>query len=225
MLFIQHLLRTTSYISIGVECSIMLLVVLYSQAYSLQDNDVVPFRDVPEERLGYFVGPSVFSGVSTFSFTFVGTHASFEVCRSLKEPTYSNWKTVVNYSVVIAGVLNIMVGVSSWLNLGDGIAGNIMDSFSPHDAPTLVGKVLLAITMNLTYPMDFFVARQNINQCIFVGLLRKDEYMPLCRLTFITLSIWMATLTLGKCTAPSLHYFLIAMTFFLFFLQGFCLMI
>eukprot|EP01084_Bolivina_argentea_P027073 50322_1 len=193
----MHHLRLTSTISIVTEVGIMLLIVFYSRAYSLQENNVVPFHEAKSERLTYFTGPDVFAGLATFLFALIGQHASFEVFRSLKEPSVSNWKMVVNSAVFLAGILSVMVGVSSWLNLGDQVEGNVMDTFGPSDIPTLVGKVFLAITMNLTYPMDFYVCRQNVNQGIFVNFFGMSDYMPFWRFSLITLTIWGTSVTIG----------------------------
>ncbi len=211
MLFPQHHLRFTSLISIGSEIAIMLLVIFYSRSYSLQDNDVVPFHEAKSERLQYFIGPEVFSGLATFLFALIGQHASFEVFRSLKEPSISHWRNIANSAISLAEILSILVGVSSWLNLGDQVEGNIMDTFGPSDIPTLVGKVFLAITMNLTFPLDLFMCRQNVNQGIFVNFLGMSDYMPFWRFSLITFIIWGVTVTIGKFTT-SVHYFPIAVT-------------
>ncbi len=198
------------------EVGIMLLIVFYSRAYSLQENNVVPFHEAKSERLTYCTGPDVFAGLATFLFALIGQQASFEVFRSLKEPSVSNWKMVVNSAVFLAGILSVMVGVSSWLNLGDQVEGNVMDTFAPSDTPTLVGKVFLAITMNLTYPMDFYVCRQNVNQGIFVNFFGMSDYMPFWRFSLITLTIWGTSVTIGKFTTP-VHYFPITLV------SNFCL--
>ncbi len=225
MLFPQHHLRFTSTISIAVEVGIMLLVSIYSRAYSLRDNDVVPFHEDKSERLGYFVGSNVFSGLPTTLFAFVGQQASFEVFRSLKEATNSNWKKVASIAVLAAGFLSSMLCLTSWLNLGDSIEPNIMDTFGPSDVPTVLGKLFLGITMFLTFPMDLFVCRRNINQAIFVSFLGMPEYMTFWRHIGITLAVWVAALALGKCTASVLHYFpiltIINFCLFAFFCSNF----
>ncbi len=201
MLFTQHHLRATSSISIGVECSTMLLVAFYSRKYSMKDNEIVPFRDAKSERLQYFIGPDVFLGLPAFLFALVGHHASFEVYRSLKKPSFSSWETVANWSFFFAWALSTLMCTSAWLNLGDSIEGNIVSTYAPTDTPTLVSKILLAITMNVTYPVEMFVSRNVLNQGIFVSILGKGEHMPLWRHFLITVSIWAATFVIGKFTA------------------------
>ncbi len=184
----------------------MLLVVFYSRAYSLQDDNIVPFRDSKKERLQYFIGPNPFSGLSVFIYALLGQHASYEVFRSLKEPSYSNWKTVSNISVASAALLTSVMVVSAWLNLGDAIEANILATFQLTDTATLVAKVLLAITMNLTYPMELFVARQNFNRWLGVDFLGWEEYMPVLRFFLITSGAWVVSCTIGKCTGSVRHF-------------------
>ncbi len=179
----------------------MLLVAIYSRNYSLQDNEIVPFRDEKSERLRYFTGPNVFSGLSVFLFAYIGEHGSFEIYRSLKRPSFSSWKGIANYAVLTAFILSAFYSATCWLNLGDAIEDNIMDTFLPTDVTINVCKVVLAIVMCLTYPMDFFVARQNINQGFFVDWLGRTEYMPLVRFLLISFFIWAAAGIIGKSTA------------------------
>ncbi len=216
MLFTQDHLRFVSFISIGVEVGIVLLILFYSTSYSLQDNVIVPFRDERSERLTYFIGPDAFLGLPTFLYACIGQHASFELFRSLKEPSYSNWKAFANFAVFIAVVLPVLACSSSWLNLGDSIQPNIMNTFGPHDIPTLIGKFFLAITMILTFPVDLFICRRNLNQGVCVNLLGMEEDMPLRRHVLITLGIWAPALAICKCTA-SVHYFPIAIINFCLF--------
>ncbi len=197
MLFPQHRLRFTSTVSIVTEASVILLVAVYSRPYSQRDNDVVPFHEDKSERLGYFVGPSVLAGLSIFLFAFVGQQASFEVYRSLKHPSVSSWETVANVSIFMAWALAILVSIPAWLNLGDSIEANVMDTFGPTDVPTLVGKVFLAMAMCLTFPMDFFICRRNMNEIIFVDYFGMPDYMGPWRFYSLTLILWAMSIAIG----------------------------
>ncbi len=211
-----------------IEGLILILITSYSHAYSLQDNDIVPFRDAKSERLQYFSGPNVFSGLSSFFFAYIGQHASFEVYASLKKPCYTKWEIVSNVAVVIAGMFSIMLCLSAWLNLGDSIEGNILDTFVSTNTPITICKAWLAVLMFMTYPMDFFVARQNLNRGLCVDCLGMPEYMPFWRFSLITFIVWTASVTVGKFTT-SVRYFPIAITSLIsavfFFLQEFCFLI
>ncbi len=184
----------------------MLLVIIYSRAYSLQeDNGITPFKE-DRGRLGYFIGPHVFKGLSSFLFAFMGQHVSYEVFRSLKKPSFSSWRTVVNISVLITGCIATLLVVSSWLNLGDSIQANIMDTFGTHDKPTLIGKLLLAIMMMLTYPLDQFISRHQLNMAIFVHWMGKPEYMPFWRIFLLTSISFIVPMVIGKCTGSVLYF-------------------
>ncbi len=222
MLFTQHLLRPVSLISITSEAITVLVIVAHSAAYSLKDtNSVVPFRDDKAARLGYFVGPNVFQGLSVFLFTFIGQHASFEVYRSLKKPTFSRWKKIANSAVSVAWVLSTTFVITTYLNLGDSIEGNIMSTFDESDTPLNVCKFLLGTAMFLTFPMDLFVSRQVTNQGIFVDGLEQSEYMPPWRFYSITVFLVLVLLVLGKCTTAPVCYFPVSTTSLILFLPFF----
>ncbi len=213
MLLTQHCLRYTSTISVIIFLSIAALVVFYSKQYSLDPNSgITPFRDEKKERLGFFIGPDVLAGLPTFFLAFAAQQACFEVFTSMKTPSYSNWKTVTNWSNFLFWAFTTSMCVSAWLNLGDAIEGSILETFRPNDTPTLVGKIMLAITMILTYPMQMFVARHVVNQGIFVYLLGKEEYMSTRRFFSLTFSIWAATFVIGKSMHNIGQYFPIAIT-------------
>ncbi len=163
----------------------------------------------------------MFSGLSSFFFAYVGQQASFEVYASLKKPCYSKWKTVSNVAVLIAGTFSTMLPVSAWLNLGDSVEGNVLDTFAPTDMPVNVCKVSLAILLFMTYPMDFFVARQNMNRGFFVNYLGMPDYMPLWRFSLITFIVWGVSVTIGKFTT-SVHYLPIAITSLISAFSFFC---
>ncbi len=73
MFFYQHLFRYVSTASVIIEVVVIVVITVYAKFYSVQDNDVVPFRDAKSERLRRsFVGPNVFLGLSSFFFAYIG---------------------------------------------------------------------------------------------------------------------------------------------------------
>lgn len=105
------------------------------------------------------IDSGVFAGIGTMSFAFVCQHNSFIVFRSLKEPTLENWRLVARYSVWISFVLCLAFGLGGYLSFGDYVKGDILNNFPEDNIPIGVARVLLAITMVFTYPMECFVAR------------------------------------------------------------------
>ncbi len=72
MFFYQHLFRYVSTASVIIEVVVIVVITVYAKFYSVQDNDVVPFRDAKSKRLRSFVGPNVFLGLSSFFFAYIG---------------------------------------------------------------------------------------------------------------------------------------------------------
>ncbi len=221
MFFYQHLFRYVSTASVIIEVVVIVVITVYAKFYSVQDNDVVPFRDAKSERLRSFVGPNVFLGLSSFFFAYIGQHASFEMYASLRKPCLSKWRRISSFAVVTAGCCSDMLSTSTWLNLGDSVQGNVLDTFSPDDKVINFCRVMLGMILFLTYPIDFFVVRQNINRAIFVEYLGMPDYMGWLRFYLITFIFWAISVTIGKLTT-SVHYFSIVIFFFFNFCLLFC---
>ncbi len=144
------------------------------------------------------------SGLATFLFAYIGQHGSFEVYRSLKRPSYSQWRIVANCAVFLGWAISVVFSVPCFLNLGDAIESNLLTTFKSDNTLLIICKGVLGIIMNLTYPMDVFVCRQNVNQAIFVQWLGRAEYISFLRNLIITIPLWASVSLIGKSTA--VHY-------------------
>lgn len=132
-----------------------------------------------------FAAYTIFEGIGIFSFAFVCQHSSFIVYRSMKEPNLHNWSKVANSSLVVAGVMCLTLGLSGYLSFGSYTEGDILNNFSEDgnlicfmytalllndfcfcclhpDELMLAARLLLAITMLFTFPMECFVARHAV---------------------------------------------------------------
>ncbi len=93
------------------------------------------------------------------SFAFVCHHNCFIVYQSLREKTTDNWKAVTLYSAIIALILALALGLGGYIIFNSSVQGDILNNFTS-DSPTVISsKVLLAICMVLTYPVECFIAR------------------------------------------------------------------
>ena len=98
-----------------------------------------------------FINPGQFAaGIGTISFAFVCQHSSFIVFRSMKEGTLANWTKVANYSLLIAGVLCLLLGLVAYLAFGSHTKADVLTNFGKTDELILVARLLLAITMLFT---------------------------------------------------------------------------
>ncbi len=200
----------------------LLVFAIYSYTYSHQGHDGIVHFSEDRARIKSFKGPRVISWLSVFLFAYIGQHGSFEVYRSLKRPSYSQWRIVANCAVFLSWMTSVLFSVPCFLNLGDAIESNLLTTFKTDNTLFIICKGILGIVMLLTYPLDCFVFRQNVNQAIFVHWLGRAEYMTFWSHFFTTVFAWASTSSFGKSTA--VHYIpivtaLLISVFLLFFFQ------
>ncbi len=138
------------------------------------------------------IGPrsQIFVGLSTIIFAYIGQHACFEVLKSLKEPSLTNWLKVSLGAVGIAWVLFVMLGSSGYLSFGEDVNSNILETFPSDDALVNVARICFSAAMVFSYPMNQFMARLCIDRAIFVKGLGQGDYPSNFRHYLCTFLIW-----------------------------------
>ena len=121
-------LASTSLLSIAADVFMVVFICVRSHtAAEKQDTEFDPSGDVTVVN-----GASIAAGLGTISFAFVCQHSSFIVFNSMKEATLSNWRTVANYSLIIAGCLCLLLGLVGYLAFGGYSQGDILTNFNNH---------------------------------------------------------------------------------------------
>lgn len=104
--------------------------------------------------------PRVYS-LGTFVFTFVSQHTVHLTYESLKSDVKSleNWKMVSTFAISIATVVSLTVGVTVYCTFWQHAGSDLFDMY-----PSLCSidfcKILLCLTMLLTFPLPFFTCRE-----------------------------------------------------------------
>jgi amino acid permease len=107
------------------------------------------------------IRPGVLDSLGTFVFTFVSQHTVHLVFGSLKPElrTVKNWKTVSTLSLLSATTVSLLVGVFVYMTFGEATESDIFQIY-PQTWMIDVAKLLLCITMVLTFPLPFFTCRE-----------------------------------------------------------------
>ena len=117
---------------------------------------------------------TVFAGLGAMSFAFVCHHSSFFVYGSLANPTEKRWVFVTRTSVGSAFTMCLLLGFVGYLGFLDETEGDILNNFADEGSQTgsqtalTLGRIMLALTMVFTYPMESFVARHAVC-CLWWG--------------------------------------------------------
>jgi len=92
-------------------------------------------------------------------FAFVSQHTSHGVYRSLKHRGVVNWKRVSLVSMVIAYSTTVCVGSFAYFTFWDETSSDLFTTY-PAGKAVNAAKMLLSVTMLLTFPMPFFTCRE-----------------------------------------------------------------
>jgi solute carrier family 38 (sodium-coupled neutral amino acid transporter), member 11 len=108
------------------------------------------------------VAPNVFAGIGILSFAFVCQHNTFIVYKSMRNRNLQNWVSVSHLSLAVASAMCLTLGLAGYLSFGDHVQGDILNNFSTDDKLMIGARLLLALTMIFTYPMEMVVARHTV---------------------------------------------------------------
>lgn len=99
----------------------------------------------------------------TFVFTFVSQHTVNLAFESLKPElrTADNWKRVSSCSLFVATTISLTVGVVVYMTFWDSTRSDLFDMYPPLRVVDMA-KMLLCVTMLLTFPLPFFSCRELI---------------------------------------------------------------
>ena len=101
--------------------------------------------------------------MGTFVFTFVCQNTVNLAYESIHPSvrTYSNWKTVSFYSILISACTSLTVGVFVYITFWEHTPSDIFQMY-PSSTAVDCAKLLLSITMLFTCPLPFFTCREMV---------------------------------------------------------------
>lgn len=143
-------LSFTSFSSVLADVILVLLVVLFSPMPS-NVGDIIKaiFNNAFNSR--------IFIGLGVLSTAMACQHSAFIVSGSLENKTPERWSRVTFRSITIAWFLCYLMGVTGYLGFEEETKGDILNNFDEDSTAANGGRILLAITMCFTYPMEMFV--------------------------------------------------------------------
>ena len=101
-----------------------------------------------------WVNSQLFIGLGVISFSMACQHSAFIVSNSLEDKTPKRWSIVTCRSISTATVMCLVLGVTGYLGFLEDTEGDILNNFDSDSVMANAGRVLLAITMFFTYPME-----------------------------------------------------------------------
>ena len=97
-----------------------------------------------------WINSKLFIGLGVLSTAMACQHSAFIVAGSLQNSTSRRWQTVTNWSIGIAAVLCLVLGITGYLGFLNETQGDILNNFDAESLAANAGRTLLAITMFCT---------------------------------------------------------------------------
>ena len=117
-------------------------------------------QGVPLDEGDYsVVKPTFFQGLDILAFVFVNHHGTSLIFRSMKYPSIVNWRRAITFACRAGILLCGMIGIAGYSLFGKYTQGNILNNFDQHDSLISFARVIVSVSVILTYPQDCFVAR------------------------------------------------------------------
>jgi amino acid permease len=104
--------------------------------------------------------------IGVIAFAFGCQQYSFFVFGTLKDPTRRRWWCVSALGTGVAFVASMVLGIFGYLRYGSNAMPNILNNMNAKDPFATVTRVVLALTMCFTFPLDFFVVRYTIQRAL-----------------------------------------------------------
>jgi len=105
------------------------------------------------------INPTLFIGLGILSTAMACQHSAFIVSGSLENRTMTRWSKVTGVSITLSAILCMVLGVFGYLGFLGETEGDVLNNFDDDSTVANAARILLAITMFFTYPMECFVAR------------------------------------------------------------------
>jgi len=105
------------------------------------------------------VHPQVAPAIGTIAFAYGCQQYSFIIFNTLKNPTRKRWNRVSKIAVWSASGASILMALFGYFTFGKNIKGNMFDNFSDGNQVANAARIILSVTMFLTFPLDYFVIR------------------------------------------------------------------
>ena len=146
-------LAWTSMISIAGDVVVIIIVLIACMTLKAKQDEHFEASDIDG------VNSSLFAGVGTMAFAFVCQHNSFMVFRSLAKPTAKEWRKVADISVSFAWLVCTAFGLIGFFSFYPYVRGDLLNNFPVDSTSIAFARLILALTMVLTYPMECYVTR------------------------------------------------------------------
>ncbi|KAJ2488274.1 hypothetical protein IWW37_004954 [Coemansia sp. RSA 2050] len=125
-----------------------------------------PTYALPEPAPTPVFGPSILPAFGVIAFAYSCSQTCFQNYQTLQNRTLTAWSKATFYATATAAVIYLAFSIVSYRSFGLGTQPNLLNNFDNDDVLANVARVLLAFTLTLTYPMQFYPVRDLLAECV-----------------------------------------------------------
>ncbi|PVV00452.1 hypothetical protein BB560_005165 [Smittium megazygosporum] len=165
LLFFKNLdpLSRFSTFSILLVPTVILILVLRAPTY---------FVSIPPLKI---IGGNPVPAIGIIAFAMVCTQTSYQNYKGLRGPSpIKDWETASKFAIKFAVSVYTSFSLLGYLIFGMNSQPNILNNFAKDDAGANLARVLMAISIILTYPMQFYPTREILNSIIHLKLGKRS---------------------------------------------------
>ncbi|KAJ2808920.1 hypothetical protein H4R20_000514 [Coemansia guatemalensis] len=141
-------------------------------------------------------GPSVLPALGVIAFAYSCTQVCYQSYGTLERKTLAGWSRASGFAVGLAVAIYLAFSIISYQSFGLETQPNLLNNFASDDTLANVARALLAFSLTLTYPMQFYPIRDLFGESLGLSL---DAQLPQQRSWFhaLTMLLFGATLAVA----------------------------
>ncbi|KAJ2578031.1 hypothetical protein GGH19_000826 [Coemansia sp. RSA 1807] len=144
-------------------------------------------------------GPSVLPAIGVIAFAYSCTQTCYQSYLTLQSKTLEGWKYATAFATSLSVVVYLAFSIISYDAFGQATQPNLLNNFAHDDAMANVARVLLAFSLTLTYPMQFYPIRDLASTLLGFSPINIATYQE--RYKFYALIMVLFASTLGVALA------------------------
>lgn len=185
LLFWKSIGKLKHFSIIGVLCVPVIIMTVFYRSF-INPSPVVHRNDV---HFGFF-GDKIFPSIAVMSFAFVSNQNAFLNYSALKTRSVGRWVKSTFMGVTASLLISLSLAVVGFVAFGNHLTANILTAFPADDPYINFASLVLAISMFVSYPMQFYPSRVAL-----LTLMGEKSGVAKNRVVHVTLTLLLFTVT------------------------------
>ncbi|KAJ2158524.1 hypothetical protein GGF46_003707 [Coemansia sp. RSA 552] len=120
-------------------------------------------------------GPSILPALGVIAFAYSCTQTCYQSYQTLEHKTLGGWRRATAFATGLALVIYIAFSTVSYWSFGLDTQPNLLNNFARDDGLANFARALLAFSLTLTYPMQFYPIRDLAAESLGLSLDRAAD--------------------------------------------------